>query len=217
MSPASEPPAPAEDLFRILFVCTGNICRSPMAERLMHGGLQNRLGDDIHRVAVESAGTWGHEGAPMEVYAAHALHELGGDPAGFVARELTEQMVVGADLILAATREHRTAAVVLQPRATQRTFTIREFARLAAQVDPGVLPDGDLVARGRALVRASAGRRGRVPMLDPRDDDLADPYGAPADAFRQCAWLLADSLRTPLDLLAPRPDVAGMGDEALSG
>ncbi|MDX6313919.1 MAG: low molecular weight protein-tyrosine phosphatase, partial [Streptomyces sp.] len=62
-----------DDVFRILHVCTGNVCRSPMAERLTRHELTRRLGDGAAGILVESAGTWGHEGAPMEAHAAAVL------------------------------------------------------------------------------------------------------------------------------------------------
>ncbi len=196
--------------FRVLHVCTGNICRSPMAERLTRAGLAARLGVAADRVLVESAGTWGHTGSPMEPEAEATLRSYGVDGADFRARELVAEHVVAADLVLGATREHRAAAVVLQPRAAARTFTLREFARLTAAVEPGSLPAGDVVERGRALVRAAAGRRGLAPPGRPSDDDLADPYHAPLSSFATCAALVHQTLQGPLDLLAgavagPRP------------
>ncbi|MCW2614387.1 MAG: Tyrosine phosphatase, partial [Frankiales bacterium] len=115
------------DVFRVLHVCTGNICRSPMAERLMRAGLAERLGADADRFVVESAGTWGHSGSPMEAHAHTTLASYGVDGADFRARELVAEHVAGADLVLGATREHRAAAVVLHPRAASRTFTLREL------------------------------------------------------------------------------------------
>ena len=194
--------------FRVLHVCTGNICRSPMAERLMRRMLDDGRPGAADRFVVESAGTWGHAGSPMEAHALSTLAAYGVDGADFRARELVAEHVAGADLVLGATREHRAAAVVLYPRAAARTFTLREFARLTAAVDPDALPGDDAVERARALVRAAASRRGLVPPARPADDDLADPYHAPASAFAACAELLATSLRGPMALLtggAARP------------
>jgi protein-tyrosine phosphatase len=189
------------EVFRVLHVCTGNICRSPMAEHLMREGLRQRLRDRADRFVVESAGTWGHTGSPMETYALSTLAAYDIDGAAFAARELVAEHVVAADLILGATREHRAAAVVLHPRAAARTFTLREFARLAGAVDPATLPDGDPVERARALVRAAAANRGLVSPDRPGDDDVDDPYQAPASAFATCGALVHATLQRPLDLL----------------
>ena len=196
------PDAVATGAFRVLHVCTGNICRSPMAERLTRTGLAQRLGADAERFVVESAGTWGQSGSRMEPYAVSTLATYGLDGTDFRARELVAEHVVGADLVLGATRDHRAAAVVLHPRAASRTFTLREFARLAAAVEPGALTATDPVERGRELVRAAAARRGLVPPETPRDDDLADPYQGPEHAFAVCAQLVQHSLQRPLDLIA---------------
>src|SRR4051812_14277854 len=152
-----------DDTFRVLHVCTGNICRSPMAELLMRDGLRKRLADDADRFVVESAGTWGHTGSSMEPYALTTLSSYDVDGSAFTARELVAEHVVAADLVLGATREHRAAAVVLHPRAAARTFTLREFARLVGEVDPASLPADDPVERARALVVAAGPDRGPVP------------------------------------------------------
>src|SRR5674536_371885 len=64
-----EPDGSDPDRFSILFVCTGNICRSPVAEYLTQAALSIRLGPAAGQVLVTSAGTWGHEGAAMEPFA----------------------------------------------------------------------------------------------------------------------------------------------------
>jgi protein-tyrosine phosphatase len=137
----------------------------------------------------------------METYALSTLAAYDIDGGAFAARELVAEHVVGADLILGATREHRAAAVVLHPRAAARTFTLREFARLAGAVDPATLPDGDPVERAHALVRAAAANRGLVTPERPGDDDVDDPYQAPASAFATCGALVHATLQRPLDLL----------------
>ena len=196
------------DVFRVLHVCTGNICRSPMAERLMAAMVGQGWPEAADRVVVESAGTWGHTGSPMEPPALRTLADRGIDGSSFRARELVAEHVEQADLVLTATREHRAAAVVLHPRAAARTFTLRELARLTAGLSPDDLPAGDVVERGRALVRAAAQRRGLVPPARPSDDDVADPYQAPASAFAACADLLTEALRGPVALLVAGRDGA---------
>ena len=187
--------------FHVLHVCTGNICRSPMAESLMRHGLRERLGDQADRFEIRSAGTMGFTGDPMQPFAHATLQTYGVDGSAFVARALEPYYVEQADLILGATRQHRGAAVVMSPRAARRTFTMREFDRLLSPVDPADLP-ADLEDRARALVDVAAGNRGLVRPDRPEDDDLEDPYTGPEAGYVACAQLIDDALRRPLDLIA---------------
>ncbi len=179
------------DHFRILFVCTGNICRSPIAERLTRRELDSRLNPRVAgRILVESAGTWGHEGAPMEAHAATVLDEYGADSGGFAGRELLDEHVVEADLVLTATLDHRAQVISMGHAAGLRTFTLKEFTRLVRTIDPGTLPDprrgADVTERARALVRAAAALRGWLLAATPESDEVDDPYGAPIGMFRNC-------------------------------
>ena len=198
--------------FRILYVCTGNICRSPVAERLTRQALALRLGPDSGLIEVSSAGTHGLSGREMYAEAATVLTAAGGDPSGFVARLMDVEHVASADLVLTATRDHRAAVARLEPRAARRTFTIREFARLAAEVDPADLPGGDPLTRLQAAVGEAAAHRGLVRADDPDDDDVPDPYGGPAEGYEQSAGLISAAAAPALDLLvtaaAPGPTVA---------
>jgi protein-tyrosine phosphatase len=190
--------------FRWLMVCTGNICRSPMAERLAAAGLAERLGVEATHFEVTSAGTFGLHGNDMEPFAAQVLSALGGDPAGFVARRLDSDLVAAADLVTTATLEHRSIAVSLHPRAASRSFTIRELARLLSVVDLTALPQDDPVARARAMVAAAAAKRGYLPPPAPGADDVKDPYGGPLPAYQACGELLVEALRAPLEAIALR-------------
>ena len=112
----------------------------------------------------------------MDPPTAAELVRLGGDPTGFVARDLTVAFCEAADLILTATAEHR--AVVLQesPRALKRTFTLLEFAHLASDVESLKRLRGDPFA----LVRAASVARG-ASTLD--DYDITDPFEQPAEVL----------------------------------
>jgi protein-tyrosine phosphatase len=192
--------------FCILTVCTGNIGRSPMAERLLDHRLRERLGDDSDRFAATSAGTEGLTGHPMEEFAASALTELGVSPAGFRARLLEPKVVAAADLILTATREHRAAVVRLSPQAVRTTFTLNEFARLAQPVNDALgssaaaQPDSP---QGNAAARADlAGRlRGVGERPDPDNDDIQDPLGAPLETYRALAGEIDWACLRAVDLL----------------
>ncbi|MEV7417523.1 protein-tyrosine-phosphatase [Streptomyces sp. NPDC089919] len=184
--------------FRILHVSTGNVCRSPITERLTRHALVDRLGDPlVGGLIVESAGTWGHEGAPMEAHAATVLGELGADPSGFIGRELLDEHVIRADLVLTATRDHRAQVISMGHSAGLRTFTLKEFTRLVRAIDPATLPplDDGMVERARALVRAAAALRGWLLAPSLEADEVHDPYGAPISFFRS----IGDEIQVALD------------------
>jgi protein-tyrosine phosphatase len=183
-----------DERFRILVVCTANICRSPMIERMLRHALADRLGAAASSFDVTSAGTWGHDGPTMHEFSAQVLTDRGIDAAGFTPRVLVEAMVAGSDLVLTAAREHRAAVVTLCPSATRRAFTLREFARLASPVTAAELPAGDPVTRARVLVEEAAGNRGLVPLDRSDDDDLADPIGRPLTAYRETAVRVAAAI-----------------------
>lgn len=161
--------------FRILTVCTGNICRSPLAEQLLRTEL-----DDLD-VTLASAGTAALVGEPMDDRAAAYSRQLGGQPDQHTARELTVEQLRDTDLVLALSREHRRAVVELLPRASRFTFTLREFARL---LDTLNIDDRDEIAaksgdyeRLTTLVDVAGANRGVVERPDdPADDDVIDPF-----------------------------------------
>jgi protein-tyrosine phosphatase len=154
--------------FSILVVCTGNVCRSPAAERL----LRQRLGPTV---TVESAGTFGLVGEPIAAAMAELLVERGVDIDGFAARRLSTVLIQQADLVLAVTRAHRTFVVESWPKVVRRAFTLREFARLLSGIDRAALPAGTPADRLRAAVPLAAAQRGRW-RVPSSEDDVLDPY-----------------------------------------
>jgi RpiB/LacA/LacB family sugar-phosphate isomerase len=106
----------------ILFVCTGNICRSPMAEGLFRHAVKGR-GD----YKVISAGVGAVDGQAPSENSVRALRELGIDIAGQRSRALTGRMVEEADYILGMTHNHVDSIILLYPQAAEKTFLLREF------------------------------------------------------------------------------------------
>jgi protein-tyrosine phosphatase len=121
----------------------------------------------------------------MEAHAATVLAEYSADPSGFTGRELLDEHVIDADLVLTATRDHRAQVISMGHAAGLRTFTLKEFTRLVRAIDPATLPDdGGVTARARSLVRAAAALRGWLLAPDAEADEVYDPYGAPLTFFR---------------------------------
>lgn len=190
------------ETFSIVTVCTGNICRSPLAESLMRARLQARLGKSAQMIHISSAGTGALVGHPMDEDAAAALAGFGCGADQHRGRALDQAVVAGADLVLTATRDHRAATVRLLPRATRKTFTLREFSRLAAAVPPEALPLNEHAGlRLRAAVAAAAALRGMLPP-DPGGDDIEDPYRRSRELHVGVAARIGAALEAPVDLLA---------------
>ncbi|MDF2443673.1 MAG: low molecular weight protein-tyrosine phosphatase [Subtercola sp.] len=185
------PVTPAFVPFRIVMVCQGNICRSPLAEVLT----RSRLGEaGLHRaVSVSSGGLGAVVGSPMDETAAEMARRYRGAPDDFRARQLRTAIVADSDLILAMTRDQRDEVVQRYPRALQRTFTLTEFSKLLAtsSVDLPETSD-DLASTDRRVAESLTSRSPHIArMLRDRTrdfsrirsiarlvpgDDITDPY-----------------------------------------
>ncbi|WP_026257106.1 low molecular weight phosphatase family protein [Actinopolymorpha alba] len=190
--------------FSIMFVCTGNMCRSPMAERLAWSLLARRLGPDVARFRVFSAGTGTRNGRAMTPEAAAVTSAYGADPNGFLSSELTPGHVAAADLVLTATRAHRSDVVTVDPVALRRSFTLTEFARTSSAVLASTPPTDlpfDPVERSRALVAAAARRRGTVRPSRPDEDDIPDPIGRPMEVYQSTGAVIAQAVDATISAL----------------
>jgi protein-tyrosine phosphatase len=201
--------------FSILTVCTGNICRSPLAEHLLRKGLQRW---DV--VDVASSGTGALVGHPMTDQTIAIAHQHGvPEPERHRARALVVEQLRDADLVLALSREHRSEIVSLLPRGSRHTFTIRELARLLEAVQfvdlaaVANLPLADTAARFSELVHAAAALRGYVtPPENELDDDVIDPYRRGDDVYQQTVEQLVpaiDAILARFELAAAITSVKG--------
>ncbi|MBE7196120.1 MAG: low molecular weight phosphatase family protein [Gordonia polyisoprenivorans] len=179
--------------FRVLFVCTGNICRSPMAERLFRARLEELGGAAIESSSSGTRAVVGHE---MDSAATLVLSELGGDPDGHQATQLEVDALRDADLVLTADTEQRSYATRSLPSAMRRIFTVREFARLGEGVATDVGPPrpGPAGNRYRRRVAEVAARRGTGAPVSPGSDDIGDPFGAPLAEMRACGAVINESV-----------------------
>ena len=142
MSRLPPPAGRAGTTYRILLVCLGNICRSPMAEVVLDARVRAAgLGD---RVAVESAGTGGwHVGGPMDERAAAALTAAGYDASRHLARQLDPSWfdrVEGFDAVLVMDSANRADVAAMRPEDDGRLLMFRDLDPLASSDDRDV-PD----------------------------------------------------------------------------
>jgi protein-tyrosine phosphatase len=169
----------------ILVVCTGNICRSPMAE----GFLQRLLAERRLRagIRVSSTGVAALDGSPPMPESVAAAAGRGADIARHVARKVDTREVLRSDLVLTMTAGHHDRILDLVPEAASRAFTLKELVRLLeAMADPSSPPSpGD---RLRARVRQAAALRASGFEGNRHDEDITDPIGMPQQTYDAVAW-----------------------------
>ncbi len=174
----------------VLFVCEGNLCRSPIAEQLFN----SRVPADAATRA-RSAGLGALVGQPMEAFCQQALSELGTSPAQHRAARLSVDMAREAALVLTAEAGQRERILRTLPSAHRRTFALKEFLRLGRTLTgPPPEPMPQRVARVAAV-------RGTIEPPQLGADDIRDPYRQPIEAARQCATEVSAAIDELLDLL----------------
>jgi protein-tyrosine phosphatase len=183
--------------FRVLVVCTGNICRSPVLEHLWRTRLDPRV------VTLTSAGTRALVDYPMPDDAQRVAHALGipaDSAAAHRAQQLTAEQIADADLVVALAREHRADIVRTLPAAARKTVTLREAARLIESLVEAphldlprlrALPIADVL---HELIPLALAERGvAAPPADPDDDDVVDPYQLAPEAYDRSGEQIADA------------------------
>ena len=156
------------DPFTVLFVCTGNICRSPMAEvyfrsLCVQNGRENRID-------VDSAGMSAVTGYGASEFACGLVESEGLSLAEFRSKRLERTLAEHAGLIVCMTKMHKTYVETAFPECQTKTFTLLHFIG--------------------------------------SDDDIADPYGAPMEAYVQCAAIMKPALQALLEFVEERIDTA---------
>lgn len=170
---------------RILTVCTGNVCRSPLAAQM----LASRLDPKVFEIT--SAGTTALSGDQMPEPAQQISTRMGlAGAAEHRASSLTAEALANADLILGMEREHRSYAAEIEPTVVRRAFTLLEFAHITTQINDAQLFD---LIHGKpeveiAAVEAVMRMRGAVTRLrPPRLYDVEDPYGRSKQVYERSA------------------------------
>jgi len=169
----------------IVVLCTANVCRSPMAAAL----LARRLSGLGVAARVRSAGMLRGGDPPLpEVISVMAGYGI--DITGHRSRVACAADLDRASLVLAMARDNLRYAVVTEPGAWPRAFTLRELIRRGEQVGPR--PPGEPFSGW--LSRVHAGRERAALLGDSADDDVPDPAGGPLGAYADVAGLLDRSL-----------------------
>ena len=187
-----------EKLFKILMVCTGNVCRSPQAEQILRGAIKGgRASKMWSAVSVTSAGTHAMVDHGMPIEAAELSTALGGLPDRHLARQLTKEMIDDVDLVLALAREHRGAVARLSPKAVRKTFTLREFARTASHARERQLAGESIEVPDRLedWVEYVYRSRGMIYVDSPDDDNVIDPFRRDRSIYEKSAAQIDTGIR----------------------
>lgn len=119
-----------------MFVCTGNTCRSPFAEKLLEKMLKKKYGEEAEDFKISSAGTYAFSGVKPPPNAIQTAREYGVDLSGHRSRSIHLSMLEGSDIVLCMTSHHKTQLVAKFPWFEDRIFVLREYAGMEPSEDP---------------------------------------------------------------------------------
>lgn len=119
-----------KQISNILFVCIGNICRSPFAQGLFTKLMHQEEFKGFH---AESAGLLALPGNSATFLAQKVAAEYGVDMDGHKAKRISRELVDWSDLVLVMEKSHKDELMADFPEATEKTFLIRRFARFGSR------------------------------------------------------------------------------------
>ena len=174
---------------RVLFICTGNICRSPMGELLFRTYTQGTS------LEVGSAGTHSLAGHSIDPSSKALMDAVGINSSQFRSTQLTQDIADNSDLILCFEPEQRHNIVVIAPTALPYTFTLTDFSNMCAYcAQHNMITGVTIQERLQSVIDQSMQIR---PMLPP-SATIPDPYRKNFEAFRSAARATNDAIRNIL-------------------
>lgn len=187
---------------RILFVCTGNTCRSPMAEGMLRKLAQERGVP----VEVRSAGVAAMEGIAMSLHAEAVLKDQG-IKDNITSTPLKGELISWADLILTLTESHKRQVIFSFPETAEKVYALKEYVEdnesvLADQEElQQLIADVELDrALGNLQNEAKIQRINEIARRLPVYD-ISDPFGGPREIYDRVAAEIQEALGKLLDKL----------------
>lgn len=205
---------PTGDTFTVLVVCTGNVNRSALGAVLLDTWAAWYLPEETRDgVRITSAGLRAPEGSSMGSRSRRIAAALGADGSRHRARQITEEAIRSADLVLVSSARQRESVLGLVPGALRSTFTMREAGRIAEQLES--MPNPGSVDEMRERVAMLSQHRSVASAVD-GEDDIVDPQGRDDDAYRLMVRQEVPPLATLARLLfgMPEGEVAAYGAAA---
>lgn len=200
-------------MIRILFVCTGNTCRSPMAEAMFR-----RMAEQAGMAAeVRSAGVAALDGQPMSANSRKVLEQRG-IADNLQSRSLKQEDVEWADLILTMTMHHKRTVIEVYPEAIDKVYTLKEYAMYDPELQQDMQERESLMAKlqlqlaaGQTLDEQEMDRLLQLEQKVP-NYDILDPFGGNLTSYTKCAEEIEEQLQRVVERLRDSQTKDGQPD-----